>query len=197
MLKIAVTGGIGSGKSFILQQISRYKSKVISADAEINDIYHMESVMKKIAIELDILTPTKEKVKELVLQKRNMLLRLEKILYKQLNKNFRAFERKARLQKFKVCFFEIPLLFEKNLSHKYDAIINVEVPPFLQRRRFLLRNGNLKGFNYLKNLQFSLIKRRALCASQKGISFLNVKSRRELKNHLVVKLTKTVSACNY
>ena len=131
MLKVAITGGIASGKSYALECIKKLNHPVISADEEIQKIYKDKDILRQISKVFKIENITKESVKPIVLQNKSKLKILEKILYKKLYSNFDKFERQNRLKGYKVCFFEIPLLFEKQTHEKYDFVINIEAPIFI------------------------------------------------------------------
>jgi dephospho-CoA kinase len=161
MLKIAITGGIASGKSFIINELAKLKKPVISADEEISKIYQNPSIIKKLTQEFGV--SSKNEIKKIVTSDSIKLRKLEKILYFSLHKAFLEFERKSRKRGYKECFFEVPLVFEKNMSHKYDKIINIETPIFLQKRRFLKRLGASNALFYqFKNLQFHNMKKSSL-----------------------------------
>ena len=96
MLKIAITGGIASGKSEALSAISRLGIKTINADFEVAKMYEDAAVKSQISQALELQNPTKQNVKEVVFKDPPKLRILEKILYKQLHKNFANFERECR-----------------------------------------------------------------------------------------------------
>jgi dephospho-CoA kinase len=174
MLKVAITGGIGSGKSFILNKISQLKMPVISADEEISKIYQNFEILAKIAKAFNLENITKDSIKPIVLKDKSKLKILEKILYKELYKNFQSFEDSCRRKNFKACFFEIPLLFEKKTECKYDKIINISVPLFIQKRRFLKRSGATeKDFYRFLALQLHGEKKKILTKKNKGIVLQN------------------------
>lgn len=193
MIKIAVTGSIASGKSFFLNSLSKKSSiATISADREIAKMYQNETILQNVSNILNISNPTKENIKEVVLKEKWKLLKLESLLHKELNEVFSNFERSCRLKGYKACIFEIPLLFEKRSDKKYDFIINVELPIFLQRRRFIKRNGSLTNFNRFNNLQLHYSKKRTLTKVRRGISILNIKSESFTNNYYIKKLSKGI-----
>lgn len=179
MLKVAITGGIASGKSLFLQEIAKHKVPVISADAEIAKMYEDPIILKKIKQEFNLEGQNlKESIKQIVLKDSIKLKILEKILHTALHKKFLAFESVARRHRYKACFFEIPLLFEKKMERRYNMIFNIETPIFLQKRRFLSRkNSTIQDFYRFVSLQFHHMKKRKLTAANNGKTILNVKSK--------------------
>ena len=175
MLKVAITGGIASGKSYALKCIKKLNYPIISADEEIQKIYKDELILKQLSKVFKVENLTKESIKPIVLQDKSKLKILEKILYKKLYSNFDKFERESRLKGYKMCFFEIPLLFEKQTHKKYDFIVNIEAPIFIQKRRFLMRAGSkLKDFYKFSNLQLHTAQKKYLINKVKGANILNI-----------------------
>lgn len=185
MLKIAITGGIASGKSEALSAISRLGIKTINADFEVAKMYENVAVKSQISQALGLQNPTKQSVKEVVFKDPPKLKILEKILYKRLRKNFANFERECRKKSFKCCVYEVPLLFEKNMQREYDLILNIETPLFMQRRRFLARkNAVEQDFYKFTSLQFPALKKRYLTAKYNGRTILNIHGKKILANIL-------------
>ena len=67
MLKVAITGGIASGKSYALKYFSSLGYPVISADDEIQKIYQDKKVLNQISKIFNIKNATKETIKPIVL----------------------------------------------------------------------------------------------------------------------------------
>lgn len=172
LVKCAITGGIASGKTTALNYL-RKKYSCISADEEIEKIYILKKVQEELKKELQIEDGTKEGVKKILFTNPNKIKTLERILYKYLFKNFSDFERMCRRRNRQICFFEIPLLFEKSMQKKYDFIINIETPIFLQKRNFLKRKQDIKIFNFLIKKQFALQKKIFLTKKFHGINIKN------------------------
>ena len=182
MIKIVITGGIASGKSTALNYFKK-KFYTLNADAEIGKIYNMQKIADELKHNLGV--ATKEEVREEIKKNPYKMRVIERILYKQLNKNFMYFERMCRRKNQKYCFYEIPLVFEKNMQRNYDFIINIESSLFKQKSNFLKRqHGDAKLFHFLKNNQLTLEKRRALTKKYNGITILNSGCSFQLKNKL-------------
>ena len=185
MLKVAITGGIASGKSYALKCALGLGYSVISADEEIQKIYKDEAVLSQLSLIFKVKNITKEALKPIVLKDKSKLKILEKILYKKLYSNFDKFERNCRLKGYKLCFFEIPLLFEKKTHNKYDYIINIEAPIFIQKARFLARKvGGEADFYKFVNLQLHILQKKHLLQRQKGVNILNIYNKNRFKHQV-------------
>ena len=185
MLKIAITGGIASGKSFFLKVASDLKIPTISADEEIAKIYQDCSILSIISQALGVENPSKENIRPIVLKDKTKLKVLEKILYQELRKRFENFEENCRRKFVKACFFEIPLLFEKGTQKTYDKIINIETPIFIQKERFLTRSKvTEKDFYRFQSLQLHFQKKRFLTTRYNGVTLFNTLSRKAYINNI-------------
>ncbi len=164
--KIAITGGIASGKSTLLNNFAT-KFPVFNCDNAIKQIYQKEEILEKIKKTFAIENFSKPVLLKILLQRPENLKKLEAILYPELHKLMLEFERLARKKshsgQIKLTFFEVPLLFEKNLSHKYDSIVVIKSNKIQRKKNFLKRSGKVEQsadvFNLFNNIQWSDAKR--------------------------------------
>jgi dephospho-CoA kinase len=178
MLTVGITGGIASGKSEALKIAYLLGYPTLTADGEIAKIYTQKVVLAQLSAIFKVKIKDKNDVKPIVLADKSKLKILEKVLYKTLNKNIDAFKRRARTRGYKICFLEIPLLFEKGFERRCDFIINIDTPVFIQKRRFLARKkGTLADFYKFTNLQLTQFQRRQKTLQLKGINVLNIKTK--------------------
>ncbi len=137
MLKIAITGGIGAGKSSVLRILSEKGFKVLKADDIAKTVYRDKSFLKeieKIGILSDIFSD-KKKIEEIVFgERREDFL---KILYKYTKalrkKVFSDAEKKGET----FFFYESSLIFEAKTQDEFDFIALVYAPEGLRRERIL------------------------------------------------------------
>jgi dephospho-CoA kinase len=139
---VAITGGIASGKSTVVEELQRLGQHIISADKLIKEIYtkieakefiklHKSQAINNQEINFKILreeTFNDLKFKEI----------LEKFLYSKLPEIFWSNYKKFNSPKF--FFYEVPLLFEKKLNPLVDLIVLVHSDPKEQLRRIELRD---------------------------------------------------------
>jgi len=162
MIRIALVGSIGSGKTFIS---NLFGYPVFNADESVSKIY---STNKKIFYKLKkklpkYFTEPPVKKKELIktiLENKNSLNIISKIVHPEVRKDLQKFMKKHN--KKKAIVLDIPLLLENKLNKKKDVIIfvkssNKEVLKRLKKRK----NFNNSVFQQLKKIQLPLdIKKR-------------------------------------
>jgi dephospho-CoA kinase len=147
--KIALTGGIGSGKSAAAQQFEKYGIPVIDSDAIAHNITapHGEGIpeiLQTFGSEYinDDGSLNRSKMRALVFNNPEALRKLERITHPLI----RASGEKAALEAAQnnppYILFMIPLLFESNSwQGKYQKIVVVDCSVEEQIRRVELRNG--------------------------------------------------------
>ena len=125
-LYVAVTGGIGSGKTTVLKILKDLGYPAVSADAEAREIYGDEEILEKVralfpaCFENGILR--REKLAAFVFSDEKLLQKLNEITHPVImQKVFQAMDRAES----KIVFAEIPLLFEGNYQSLFDKVIVV------------------------------------------------------------------------
>jgi dephospho-CoA kinase len=162
MIRIALVGSIGSGKTFVS---NLFGYPVFNADESVSKIY---SNNKKIFYKLKKRLPKfftdppikKEQLIKAIVENENNLKIISKIVHPEVRKDLQKFIKKHN--KKKVIVLDIPLLIENKLNKKKDIIIfvqssNKEVLKRLKKRK----NFNNLVFQKLKKIQLPLdIKKR-------------------------------------
>ena len=126
MIKIAVLGDIGSGKSYVAKQ---FGYPVFKADAEVAKLYRKSrkcySKLKKILPEYIISFPVKknELLKAITANQEN-LKKIVKIVHPEVRNRMNNFIKKNRNKKFVI--LDIPLFIENKLNKKNDILIFVD-----------------------------------------------------------------------
>ena len=77
----------------------------------------------------------KEKLTKLVFEDNKKLLRLEKIIYKFLNLKRYSWIRRQFRNRRKIVVFDVPLLFEKDSSNKYDKTVVITCSEKIQKNK--------------------------------------------------------------
>lgn len=130
--KIAVTGGVASGKSTVCKFFEELGACVVSADAIGHEMLNLESPVGHRVVDLlgdDIVERgqiSRSRVADKVFRDSKQLKALEAILHPAIFQ--RIEERYAAAQKAKLCSLfvvEMPLLFETHTESDYDATIAV------------------------------------------------------------------------
>ncbi len=130
-MKVAITGGIASGKSTVSSFIKSLGYQVYDADKIYNDLLNDENIVKNICkivgVEPKItdgkLTLDKSAVSKKVFYDKATLNKLNeythKLVYDEIDKIVRNYPSKSLL------FFEIPLLFESGRQNDFDKVLVV------------------------------------------------------------------------
>ena len=144
MIKIALTGSIGMGKSTVAAMAAEAAIPVFDADAEVRIMQGFGGSLVE-AIEARFPGTTsggavnRDLLSARVLGDRDQLAALEMIVHPA------VVDRRARFiedhRAAPALLFDIPLLFETNGQAAFDKVIVVSAPPDVQRARVLGRAG--------------------------------------------------------
>jgi dephospho-CoA kinase len=144
MIKIGITGGIGSGKSVISSLLRVYGIPVYQADIEGKRLSGKSPVIRKKLIELfgseiyvgDQLD--RPKLASSVFSNEKLLEKVNKIIHPVINKDFKHWMKK---QNTKVCALESAILFESGFNKYTNIILMVYAPVELRLTRVMQRDG--------------------------------------------------------
>lgn len=141
--KVAVTGGLSSGKTTVCRLFEELGSYVVSADAVVHQLLSPDTVVGQQVINLlgsDILNDRqldRKKISDKVFSNPDLLKALEKILHPAVLDEIKTKYRQIEAQqKYSLFVAEIPLLYESEAEDFYDKVIAVMADPDLCRRRF-------------------------------------------------------------
>jgi dephospho-CoA kinase len=162
MIRIALVGSIGSGKTFIS---NLFGYPVFNADESVSKIYlNNKKIFHKLKKKLPKFFTDhpikKEELIKAILENKNNLKIISKIVHPEVRKDLQRFIK--RHNKKKAIVLDIPLLFENKLNKKKDVIIFVQSPNKEVLKRIKKRkNFNNLVFKQLKKIQLPLnIKKR-------------------------------------
>ncbi len=165
---VAITGGIGSGKSTFSNEVKKRGFKLLDSDEQVTALYKKPSneflkFIKKIKLSKAI---TKNKINKKTISDEifsNKLLKkkLENYIFKIIRKKRTNFIISQKKKKEKIIFLDIPLLFENNLSKEFDIVISI-ISTKKQRYKRLKISKNISKvlFNKILNSQTSDIVRK-------------------------------------
>ena len=163
MIRIAVLGDIGSGKSYVARQ---FGYPVFNADSEVSKLYNKS---RKCYVRLKKALPNyvtsfpvrKNNLLKAVMSNKNNLKKVIKIIHPEVRKKLNTFAKKNKRKK--IIVLDIPLLMENKINKKNDILIFVDAKKKEINKRLKKRpNFNLKIFNKLKKLQLSVEKKRKI-----------------------------------
>tara|TARA_Y100000591_G_scaffold310036_1_gene311943 strand:+ start:1133 stop:1729 length:597 start_codon:yes stop_codon:yes gene_type:complete len=131
-LLVAITGGIGSGKSTFSKEVLKRKLKLLDSDKQVNLIYSKPSkdfknYLKKIGLGSALLKNkiNKKTISEVIFFNKEIKKKLEKYIFEIIRKERSDFIKREKKLKTKIIFFDIPLLFENNLGNSFDTVISI------------------------------------------------------------------------
>ena len=150
MIKVAVTGGAGAGKTVVCECFGRLGAHVISLDALAREAVQPDSpVFDAIVTHFgkDILLADhsldRRRLRGLITRDPEARKTLERLTHPEilglLEKRLAAI---ASGEEDAVVVVEVPLLIEVGMQDRFDVIILVEASPELQKSRLMARNGS-------------------------------------------------------
>ncbi|MDX1372907.1 MAG: dephospho-CoA kinase [Nitrososphaeraceae archaeon] len=144
ILKIGLTGGIGSGKSTICKFFNELGVPVIDADEIAHELVEPEKpAFKKIIKSLGNQYVTEEgkldrkKLRNDIFTNDKLKKKLETILHPLI---FEEIENRISLLNYPYCVVSIPLLIETDAQDKVDRILVVDIPEEIQIDRARIRD---------------------------------------------------------
>ena len=148
MIRIALTGSIGMGKSTVARMFENAGIPVFDADAEVRRLQGpggalVERIGERFPGSVRGGLLDRDRLSALVLDDPDELAALEAIVHpavRDAREAFIAANRQAH-----ALLFEIPLLFETGGDAEFDKVVVVSAPADIQRRRVLPRPGMTKA----------------------------------------------------
>ena len=157
MIRIAILGDIGSGKSHVAKL---FGYPVFNADAEVARLYKKSrkcyNKLKKVLPAYIVSFPIKKnEISKAIIASRHNLKKIVKIIHPEVRSNMNIFIRKNKNKKFVI--LDIPLLMENKINKKSDILIFVDAKKKEINKRLKKRsNINLKIVKKFKRLQLPL-----------------------------------------
>ncbi|MDC1085589.1 dephospho-CoA kinase [Candidatus Pelagibacter ubique] len=178
MIKIAVVGDIGSGKSHIAKL---FGYPVFNADQEVASIYKKNKncfriLKKNLPKYFSVFPANKIQIIKAIEDSEKNLKKITKIIHPEVRKKLSIFLKKNK--KRKAIILDIPLLLENKLNQKSDIIVFVQSKKSEIIKRLKKRdNFNLNLYNQFKKIQLPL-------------SYKKKKANHVIKNNFTNKLVK-------
>ncbi len=172
MIKIAITGNIGSGKSTITKIIRELGFKVFDSDKEVKKAMTNKGLIDQISKEFKSKIPglikrntiDRAKLGDFVFSYPDELKKLEQIVHPKVWESKKKFFEKNYNEP--AVFLDIPLLFEKKLQSKFDFIIRTRVSEEVQKKRVLKRKNMTNAkFNHIRKTQINYLGDEEKCIS--------------------------------
>jgi dephospho-CoA kinase len=134
-LAVAITGGIGAGKSEALAAFARHGAATISSDEVVHELYEDPEV--KAALVERFGTSDRRAVSEQAVADRDALIWLEQLLHPRVIERTEAW--REDLSKLpdppNLAVNEVPLLYEAGAEGRFDAVVVITAPRELRADR--------------------------------------------------------------
>jgi dephospho-CoA kinase len=143
-LAVAITGGIGAGKSTALECFRRHGAATVSSDEIVHHLLATDPEVKRALVERlgeEILgadgDPDRERIALRVFKDRDALDFLEELLHPLVSREYMAWREQlgALADPPAVCVTEVPLLYEVGAEKRFDKVVVVTAPSKLREAR--------------------------------------------------------------
>ena len=154
MIRLAVVGDIGSGKSYVAKQ---FGYPVFNADAEVAKLYRKSkrcynNLKKALPNYIRSFPVKKNKLSEAIIDNHHNLKKIIEIIHPEVQSHMNNFIRRNKHKKFVV--LDIPLLMENKINKKNDVLIFIDAKKKEITKRLKKRpNTNLKIIKRIKKFQ--------------------------------------------
>ena len=162
MIKIGVTGNIGSGKTTLTNFFDNKKAYIFNADKEAKNHLSKHSVLQKKIINIfgnQIVTSNNldfKKLAQIAFENKNNQKILNGIVWPEVSILIDKALKEAQIKKYDFFIVDAALLFEANFNHFFDFIILVTAEKKIRLNRALKRNNlDLSQIKKRMNLQLS------------------------------------------
>lgn len=186
--KIAITGGIASGKSSVCQFFKELGAYVVNADAIVHELLTPDTDLGRQVIHLlGIQVPLngrlfRKSIAEKVFKDPNLLTKLEQTIHPEVLKKIEELYLQALKKGIYTCFIvEIPLLFEIRNEAFYDVVITVLADEKIARRRFEQSGFPIQEYEKRMKRQINPLEK----AKRSDYTIHNDGSLQELKNQVI------------
>ena len=191
MIKVAILGDIGSGKTFVA---NKFGYPVFNADTEVANIYKKNKncffrLKEKFPKFINTYPIDKNQLKNLILKNPTNIKKISKIVHPLVRVEMKRFLR--RNAKKKMVILDIPLFIENKLNQKKDILIFVDAKKKEIDKRLKKRKGyNKRILESLKNTQMLASKKKKkanyIIKNTFNIRTLN-KDLKNIKNKILIK----------
>ena len=157
MIRIAIVGGIGSGKSYVAKLLG---FPVFDADAAVSKIYKNNSkcfmrLKRKMPKFIKSYPINKSEISKAILSNKNNLKKITKIVHPLVRLKMLSFIRKNK--KSRAIVLDIPLYFENKINKKGDIIVFVDAKKSQINNKLKRRpKFNIKILKKFKEIQLPI-----------------------------------------
>ena len=190
---IAITGGIGSGKSTFCSKLKEKGFKIHSSDEQVAKIYKnpdkkFVTYLRTIGLSKSISKKNIDKkiISKIIFENKQIRKKLELYIFKIVRKKRSDFIKQEKEKKTRLIFIDIPLLFENNLEKQFHKIISIIASKQVRLKR-------LKKTRKMTETQFkNIIKSQTSDVTRKNKSDYVVYNNSTLKDYKI-KINKLIN----
>ena len=154
---IAITGGIGSGKSTFCSKLKEKGFKIHSSDEQVAKIYKnpekkFVNYLRTIGLSKSISKKNIDKkiISKIIFENKQIRNKLELYIFKIVRKKRSDFIKQEKQKKTKLIFIDIPLLFENNVEKQFNKVISIIASKRVRLKR--LKKTRKMTENQFKNI---------------------------------------------
>ena len=154
---IAITGGIGSGKSTFCSKLKERGFKIHSSDEQVAKIYKnpekkFVTYLRTIGLSKSISKKNIDKkiISKIIFENKQIRKKLELYIFKIVRKKRSDFIKQEKQKKTRLIFIDIPLLFENNLEKQFNKVISIIASKRVRLKR--LKKTRKMTENQFKNI---------------------------------------------
>ena len=154
---IAITGGIGSGKSTFCSKLKEKGFKIHSSDEQVAKIYKIPekkfiTYLRTIGLSKSISKKNIDKkiISKIIFENKQIRKKLELYIFKIVRKKRSDFIKQEKQKKTRLIFIDIPLLFENNLEKQFNKVISIIASKRVRLKR--LKKTRKMTENQFKNI---------------------------------------------
>ena len=154
---IAITGGIGSGKSTFCSKLKEKGFKIHSSDEQVAKIYKnpekkFVTYLRTIGLSKSISKKNIDKkiISKIIFENKQIRKKLELYIFKIVRKKRSDFIKQEKQKKTRLVFIDIPLLFENNLEKQFNKVISIIASKRVRLKR--LKKTRKMTENQFKNI---------------------------------------------
>ena len=154
---IAITGGIGSGKSTLCSKLKDKGFKIHSSDEQVakinkNPDKKFVTYLRTIGLSKSISKKNIDKkiISKIIFENQQIRKKLELYIFKIVRKKRSDFIKQEKEKKTRLIFIDIPLLFENNLEKQFHKVISIIASKQVRLKR-------LKKTRKMTEIQFKQI----------------------------------------
>ena len=154
---IAITGGIGSGKSTFCSKLKEKGFKIHSSDEQVAKIYKnpekkFVTYLRNIGLSKSISKKNIDKkiISKIIFENKQIRKKLELYIFKIVRKKRSDFIKQEKQKKTRLIFIDIPLLFENSLEKQFNKVISIIASKRVRLKR--LKKTRKMTENQFKNI---------------------------------------------